>query len=299
MFESVLAERGLSLDRLKNFCAIAEAGGIARTAGGDPAKQSLYSRQVRELEQFFGTELTRRKGKGIELTEQGLELARQARAHLTSLADFKKNCAGQAVQFRVASGNSVIEWLLIPNLGKITASLSSAHLSLRDMRTEEAIRGLRDHTLDFGILRKSAVVAPLRFHSTGYVSYSLFAPSTWVDKKRSIESLFARHPVAVSIGDEFSQRFHEACAKAKLEPNIRFTCASLTQAAELVRTRQAVALLPDMAESNLGNAVTRLDFPPLRTYRREIGIVWHPRLVSIRPQAESVLAVLKGIRMNS
>ena len=194
------------------------------------------------------------------MTEQGLELARQARAHLTSLADFKKNCAGQAVQFRVASGNSIIEWFLIPNLGKITASLSSAHLSLRDMRTEEAIRGLRDHTLDFGILRKSAVVAPLRFHWTGYVSYSLFAPSTWVDKKRSIESLFARHPVAVSIGDEFSQRFHEACEKAKLEPNIRFTCASLTQAAELVRTRQAVALLPDMAESNLGNAVTRLDF---------------------------------------
>ena len=118
MFESVLAERGLSLDRLKNFCAIAEAGGIARTAGGDPAKQSLYSRQVRELEHFFGTELTRRKGKGIELTEQGLELARQARAHLISLADFKKSCAGQPVQFRIASGNGVIEWLLIQTLGR-------------------------------------------------------------------------------------------------------------------------------------------------------------------------------------
>jgi hypothetical protein len=58
--------------------------------GGDPAKQSLYSRQVRELEQFFGVELTRRKGKGIEVTEQGREFARQVRAHLQSLTDFKK-----------------------------------------------------------------------------------------------------------------------------------------------------------------------------------------------------------------
>src|SRR6476619_7642842 len=80
MFTELLSEGGLSLDRLKNFCAMAEAGGIARVAGGDPAKQSLYSRQLRELEQFFGAEVTRRKGKGIEFTEQGLELARQVRA---------------------------------------------------------------------------------------------------------------------------------------------------------------------------------------------------------------------------
>ena len=59
MFNELLSEGGLTLDRLKNFCAIAEAGGIARIAGGDPAKQSLYSRQVKELEQFFGVELTR------------------------------------------------------------------------------------------------------------------------------------------------------------------------------------------------------------------------------------------------
>ena len=89
MFNELLSEGGLSLDRLK-LLAMAEAGGIARVAGGNPAKQGLYSRQVRELEQFFGAELTRRKGKGIEFTEQGIELARQVRAHLQSLTDFKK-----------------------------------------------------------------------------------------------------------------------------------------------------------------------------------------------------------------
>ena len=116
MFKELLSEGGLSLDRLKNFCAIAEAGGIARVAGGNPAKQALYSRQVRELEQFFGVELTRRKGKGIEVTEQGMELARQVRAHLQSLTDFKKACAGQPIEFRIASGNSIVEWLLVPNI---------------------------------------------------------------------------------------------------------------------------------------------------------------------------------------
>jgi DNA-binding transcriptional LysR family regulator len=63
-----------------------------------------------------------------------------------------------------------------------------------------------------------------------------------------------------------------------------------------VRTGNAVALLPEMAETSLrASGVRRFDFSPMRTYRREIGIVWHPRLVSIRPQSESVLAVLKEI----
>jgi hypothetical protein len=41
--------------------------------------------------------------------------------------------------------------------------------------------------------------------------------------------------------------------------------------------------------------VKRFEFAPMRGHRREIGIVWHPRLVSIRPQAEFVLAGLKQI----
>ena len=52
-FVSLLSRRGLSYDRLLNFCRIAEAGGISKAADGDAAKQSLYSRQIRELEEFF------------------------------------------------------------------------------------------------------------------------------------------------------------------------------------------------------------------------------------------------------
>ena len=296
MFNELLSEGGLSLDRLKNFCAMAEAGGIARVAGGDPAKQSLYSRQLRELEQFFGAELTRRKGKGIEFTEQGLELARQVRAHLQSLTDFKRACAGQPIEFRIASGNSIVEWLLVPKMGKLASDAPSAHFSFHDMRTADVVRGLKEHSMDFGILRKSAVVTPLKFHSIGQIGYALFAPATWAKEKENATALLSKRPVAVPAGGEFNERFRECCEKAKLTPNLRFSCASFTQVAELVRSGHAVALLPEMAEPCLrASGVRRFDFTPMRTYRREIGIVWHPRLVSIRPQSESILAGLKEI----
>jgi LysR family transcriptional regulator, nitrogen assimilation regulatory protein len=296
MFNKLLSEGGLSLDRLKNFCAIAEAGGIARVAGGDPAKQSLYSRQLRELEQFFGVELTRRKGKGIEITEQGRELARQVRAQLQSLTDFKRACAGEPIEFRIASGNSVVEWLLVPNLARITAGATSAQFSFQNMRTAEVVKGLKEHSIDFGILRKSAVVAPLKFHSIGQIGYALFAPAAWAKEKQDATTLLSQRPIAISAGGEFNKRFRECCEKMKLTPNLRFSCASFTQVAELVRAGHAVALLPEMVEPNLRESgVRRLEFAPMRNYHREIGVIWHPRLVSIRPQAGLVLAGLKRI----
>ena len=298
MFKELLSEGGLSLDRLKNFCAIAEAGGIARIAGGDPAKQSLYSRQVRELEEFFSVELMRRRGKGIEITEQGRELARQVRAQLQGLSEFKRACAGQSIEIRIASGNSVVEWLLVPTLGRLTAQAASTSFSFQNMRTADAVKGLKEHSIDFGILRKSAVAAPLKFHSIGQIGYALFAPQGWARDKENAATLLEQRPVAITAGGEFSKRFQECCERAKLTPNLRFSCSSFTQVAELVRSGHAVALLPEMAEPNLRLwGVKRLDFEPMRAYRREIGIAWHPRLVSIRPQAEAVLAGLKRIEI--
>ena len=166
MFEHLFSLGGLSIERLRNFVEVAERGAIARVADGDPSRQSLISRQIGELEAFFGVELTRRKGKGLELTEAGRELARQVRLQFQSLADFKSACARRPVEYRIATGNSVIEWLVAPRLGAIAATTPGTY-SLWDWRTGDIVRGLLDHTVDFGIIRKSALVHPLRFHSLG------------------------------------------------------------------------------------------------------------------------------------
>lgn len=89
MFEHLFAERGLSLDRLKTLIEVAKAGSIAAAARGDSARQSLYSRQIKELEEFFGVELASRRGKVLALTGAGWELVRLASESLCLLDDFK------------------------------------------------------------------------------------------------------------------------------------------------------------------------------------------------------------------
>jgi DNA-binding transcriptional LysR family regulator len=96
----------------------------------------------------------RRKLRSLGLAQRRQWLARQVRAYLQSLADFKKACAGQPVEFRIASGNSIVEWLVVPNLAKVTgAGGPSARIAFQNMCTADAVKGLKEHSIDFGILR--------------------------------------------------------------------------------------------------------------------------------------------------
>ena len=296
MFDSLLSVNGLSLDRLKNFCLIAEAGGIAKVAAGDPAKQSLYSRQIRDLEEFFQVELTRRKGKGIELTRAGHELARQARAQFIALTEFKDSCRQQPLELRIGAGNSLIEWWLTPQIENLQKAAPSASWQFQNLRTADAIKALTDLTLDFALIRKNAVPSNLKCHSMGSIDYLLFAPTTFKSRPNSAERILAEHPLALAMGGELSEQFKQACAKAGIKPNICFTCTSLTQAAGLVEAGGACSVLPGIAEASFDpKKVAAHQLPMMKSYRREIVLAWNPRMLSTRPRLQALLEAFKGI----
>ena len=68
MYEIIFRKKGLSLDRLQTLVQIAEAGGVTKAAQGDPVRQSLYSRQLKDLSKFFDAELAKKEGRSLKLT---------------------------------------------------------------------------------------------------------------------------------------------------------------------------------------------------------------------------------------
>src|SRR5947209_7859468 len=116
MYENLFAQSGLSLERLKTFREIVAAGGITAAAGDDPNRQSQYSRQLKELEKYFGAELLKRGRGPAELTEAGQRLYEIIGHTLSALEEFRLTCAGQPVELRIGAGESVIQWLLLPRL---------------------------------------------------------------------------------------------------------------------------------------------------------------------------------------
>src|SRR4051794_28209706 len=85
MFEKLFLKSGLSIDRLKTFCEIAEAGAITRAAGGKPGIQSQYSKQLKDLETYFEVPLFERNGKTMRITEAGKRLLSVAKEFLNSV----------------------------------------------------------------------------------------------------------------------------------------------------------------------------------------------------------------------
>lgn len=162
MFEHLFAERGLSLDRLKTLIEVAKAGSIAAAARGDSARQSLYSRQIKELEEFFGVELAARRGKVLALTRSGWELVRLASESLCLLDDFKSRSRNLPYRFTIGAGDSLHAWWLLPCLRTSSSAACRGSLHWRTSATVKFPSSFRTW------MWTSASCAPARWRRKGW-----------------------------------------------------------------------------------------------------------------------------------
>jgi len=194
------------------------------------------------------------------------------------------------VEFRIGAGNSILEWLVAPAMGQVASVVPGSTFSLLDWRTGDVVRGLLDHAVDFGIIRRSALVQPLKFKPLGRLTYRLFVPKALLGRKGSVpESL----PLAISIGGEFLKAFELAASKSKQVPKVVYRCTSFTQAAQLVRCEVAAAVLPDIASTSLEGVAEVLSLPWMTSITRDLGLAWHRRLTDIRPHSAAILDALE------
>lgn len=185
MFEHLFAERGLSLDRLKTLIEVAKAGSIAAAARGDSARQSLYSRQIKELEEFFGVELASRRGKVLALTGAGWELVRLTSESLCLLDDFKSRSRNLPYRFTIGAGDSLHAWVVAPVLASIQKRGLPWLFALENLRNSEIPSKLQNMDIDFGIVRTSALEAEgLESRVICSMDYALYVPAALAGKRR-------------------------------------------------------------------------------------------------------------------
>lgn len=251
-FDRLFSLSGLSLDRMRSFLMVAEAGNLAQAAKGDVTKQSQYSRQIKELEGFFGVALTRRVGRRIEITPEGMRLSAIIRHHFGELNDFRESSAGRGVSIRLGSQGSVIDWLVVPRLAKIHNELGAALVELEQMRSADVVRAVADGRLDFGIVRQDAVPAKIKRWKLGAVGYALFGAKTLLRGCKSVEQAFQKCPVAELLpSGQFTERFHQWLESKQLTPQIFARVSSFTNLSRIVQTGEAAAVLPDLAAIDL------------------------------------------------
>jgi DNA-binding transcriptional LysR family regulator len=247
-FGNLFSISGLSLERLRTFLQVVEAGNISKAALGDSTKQSQFSRQIKEIESFFGVALTRRVGRRIEITEEGQKLALVIRRQFRELDDFRESMQGRSVTVRLGSQGSVIDWLVLPRIAEVHKTLGNALVEVEQMRTLEIVRAVADGRLDFGIVREDALPKKHKRWKLGKVGYALFAANTLWKGRVCVEDVIRNAPMIDLLpGGQFSTHWQAWLEKEKLRPKVIARVSSFTDVAKAVQVGYAAAVLPDLA----------------------------------------------------
>ena len=283
MNSDLFSKAGLTLDRLRSFCLVAETESFTKAADGDSNRQTLYSRQVRDLEQFFETELFLRKGRTVTLSNTGKELHSLVSEYFAALEDFKERCSGELGSYTIGAGESIIQWKLIPMLNEIKESFEKADVVFKNLRSSDIIDGINKGTINFGIIRKSALPSNFDSISIGSLKFAFFYPSASKVKKSNEAELLSHFPLAIMEGVGSYQTFlNELPAKHGIIIRKSVSCSSFPMMAKTLHVLNIAAILPSIARQELSESqFNMIELESLRTLERDLCVCWNSRLANM------------------
>lgn len=285
MFARLFGTSGLSLDRLRALVEVGAAGSIVGAAGRDTIRQSQLSRQIKELEDFFGVRLTERQGKTLRLTAPGKELARISRFFLLGLSNFHRGCLAREQQFRIGSSPTLIDQILLPTLSGPLATGSHIRYETEAASEEDIERRLHDLTLDFGVVRASALSRPLQVREIASFELLVWAPrALWGKKPFSAKALMSGKIPFVLAARELPAAIEDRLAD--IGPSL--ICDHFLEARTALETGSFAAILPDFlaprppTPTPMLNAPLELDGAASRI---TIRLAWNPRMLRLNSHA--------------
>jgi DNA-binding transcriptional LysR family regulator len=239
---------GFSIERLRAFCRVAEAGSIVSAAKGDPTRQSQFSRQIKELEDFFGTKLVERAGKTIRLTENGKKVALLTQTFLRSVQDLRAG-ASKGDVIRLGAGESLLRWVIMPHLEAIQSLDPNVRFDFVTQRTEECVESLKRGILDLAIVRKDAADESLNAIPCGSLNYVIIVPRTLLPGRTAAGLRLVRKlPFAMLSGDGVLARGVVALAsKLEIELDIRVRAENFSLLISAVENATLATVIPEPA----------------------------------------------------
>lgn len=297
MFDKLFEKSGLSLDRLQTLCEIAEKGSISAATKGDSNRQTQFSRQISDLEKFFGVSLLNRDSRPHHLSEEGRELAMISRDYLGSLSHFQAKCDNQPVKLFIGAGESTIQWLLMPMLEHLGKQLPEASISMRNLRTQGIIQALIDGEIDLGLVRKTAVSKPLRSVGKWEYGYRLFIPKKMrasFKGKLKINQITDLPLALIGGGGEFRTQLESLAKDSGAELNIRLECTSYAQIASAISSDGYCGFLPQFASKFLPEKeFLSFEVSGFEKLKRELVFAWNPKRGKLRPIIEQAVKLFK------
>ena len=287
---------GITIDRLHTLCAVVEAGTIVGAAGPDPNRQSLFSRQLKDLEKALGAPLFDRIGKTLQLNENGRRVVLAAHTFFGSLDDVMNAAVAAAETVTLGANEAVLRWLIMPHLGELMAAEPPLRFEVRSFPSEVALREIRSGRLDLAIIRTELATEDLQNELIPPLQHVFAVPRTLLRTKEGAEVFEGRPiPFAELGGDPFFAKTARTTATAlglNLRPIIQVESFSLLMSA--VESGTAAAFIPTVAARSLPEQhFAQVSAKAMQEMQRSLSLVWYAKSAESRAPVRRAVARLK------
>ncbi|MDD9914871.1 MAG: LysR family transcriptional regulator, partial [Rhodospirillaceae bacterium] len=145
----------MTLDELKAFVTVADAGGFTKASALLHRSQPAISRRIDMLEKTLGTALFERQGRATRLTNAGKTLLPHAEAALAAVADghraVQENIAAVEARLTLAVVGTIADSYLVDILRRFQSENRPVHVDLQTANSREVSDLVRRGDWDRGL----------------------------------------------------------------------------------------------------------------------------------------------------
>ncbi len=277
----------MELRHLRYFTAVAEHGGVGRSARILHVAQSAISEQIRDLESELGVALFDRKNRRIRLTYHGEQFLKDARAVLAiadqAVANVQKSIRGELGTLNIGFFVGGTGTFFPKIIKEFRHRFKNVQVSLVEMAPGMQHRALETGTIDIAFTRPVQPAYATLLRSEHFKTEPLYAVLL-----RSHSLAAKRYIHLRELADELfilNDRSHSPatfdkvitlCAEAGFSPRIGSTATVSSGVIALIEAGEGVAILPE-GSKKLGT--DEVVFIPLadRGACIDMVIAWFPQ----------------------
>ena len=301
MYEIIFSKKGLSLERLQTLVQVAQAGGVTKAAMDNPVRQSLYSRQLKDLGKYFDAELVQKEGRTLKLTPLGQKISAISLDYFSSLAQILDKSGKAARPLSIGTGNILTQWVL-PDILATLHRKYNIPIRCSNLRTRDVISQVSEGILDIGVVRKNDIPPHLDKLDAGVIEYRLYVPRPLLAKSSvapDISSVLKNVPLAaMDVPGDYNDEVENIARKYSGSVGIQFRYSTMANIFSMVQQGACAGILPRIINGILDpKACWELESPEMKAFRRPLSLCWRKRMVEIRDDTRILIEfIASGIR---
>jgi DNA-binding transcriptional LysR family regulator len=246
--------KGLELQQLKTFMAVAEVGSFTKAAQLLDYAQSSISAQVRSLEDELGIKLFERIGRGICPTQEGKRLLIYAKQLIDLAAEAKESLMGNNLPqgtLTIGAPESLSIFKLPALLQAYKESYPKVKLILKLGKCSDIYGWIRDNTVDIGFMLSPPISSPdINTEKLSHEAMTLIASKSHplASKGNCVpKNLIGEDLIQIEEPDCCYRLIFEAqLSEAGIQPGSVFEFGSVETTKKCVMSGLGISMLPQM-----------------------------------------------------